>query len=58
MEKTVEFILLAAALKHEAKDNGQTDLRPNYGKSYYAVYVIDLDDYQIEVVHRVNLAKH
>ena len=47
-----------AALKHGAKDNGQPSLGPNYGKSYYAVYVIDLDGYQIEVVHRVNLAKH
>jgi len=26
-------------------------LRPNYGKSYYVVYVIDLDGYQIEAVY-------
>ena len=46
-----KFIRQEAALKHGAKENEQPSLRPNYGKSYYAVYVIDLDGYQIEVVH-------
>ena len=46
-----EFIRQGAALKHGAKDNERPSLRPNYGKSYYVVYVIDLDGYQIEVVH-------
>ena len=46
-----KFIRQGAALKHGAKDNVRPGLLPNYGKSYYAVYVIGLDGYQIEAVH-------
>ena len=42
----------AAVLKHRAKDNGKPGLGPNYGKSYYAAYIIDLDGYQIEAVYK------
>jgi len=41
----------AAALLHGAADNGQPGLRPHYGPSYYAAFIIDLDGHRIEAVH-------
>ena len=40
-----------AAIKNGGKDNGPPGLRPHYGDSYYAAFVIDLDGYRIEAVH-------
>lgn len=36
------------ALKHGGKDNGAPGPRPQYGKDYYASFVIDPDGYEIE----------
>jgi catechol 2,3-dioxygenase-like lactoylglutathione lyase family enzyme len=41
----------AAALRHGATDNGPPGLRPHYGPSYYAAFIIDLDGHRIEAVH-------
>lgn len=41
-----------AAIKYGAKDNGAPGLRPHYGDNYYAAFVIDLDGYRIEAVHK------
>jgi catechol 2,3-dioxygenase-like lactoylglutathione lyase family enzyme len=38
----------AAALAAGGKDNGKPGLRPDYGDSYYAAFVIDPDGYRIE----------
>lgn len=38
----------AAALAAGGKDNGQPGLRPDYGDSYYAAFVVDPDGYRIE----------
>ena len=38
----------AAALKAGGRDNGKPGLRPNYGPTYYAAFVIDPDGYRIE----------
>ena len=40
-----------AAIKNGGKDNGPPGLRPHYGDSYYAAFVIDLDGYRIEAAH-------
>ncbi len=40
----------AAALAHGARDNGAPGLRPQYGPSYYAAFVIDLDGHALEAV--------
>ena len=37
------------ALKHGGKDNGAPGPRPEYGKDYYAAFVIDPDGYELEV---------
>lgn len=37
------------ALKHEGKDNGAPGPRPDYGKDYYAAFVIDPDGYELEI---------
>lgn len=37
------------ALNHGGKDNGAPGPRPNYGKDYYAAFVIDPDGYELEV---------
>jgi catechol 2,3-dioxygenase-like lactoylglutathione lyase family enzyme len=37
------------ALKNGGKDNGQPGPRPEYGKGYYAAFVIDPDGYELEV---------
>jgi catechol 2,3-dioxygenase-like lactoylglutathione lyase family enzyme len=41
-----------AALAHGATDNGPPGLRPDYGPTYYAAFVIDLDGHRIEAVHK------
>ena len=38
----------AAGLKAGGRDNGKPGLRPNYGPTYYAAFVIDPDGYRIE----------
>jgi len=38
----------AAALAAGGKDNGKPGLRPDYGASYYAAFVVDPDGYRIE----------
>jgi len=38
------------ALRHGGQDNGLPGLRPDYGESYYAAFVIDPDGYRIEAV--------
>jgi len=38
----------AAALKAGGTDNGKPGLRPNYGPTYYAAFVVDPDGYRIE----------
>jgi catechol 2,3-dioxygenase-like lactoylglutathione lyase family enzyme len=38
----------AAALAAGGKDNGKPGLRPDYGDSYYAAFVVDPDGYRIE----------
>lgn len=40
----------AAALRHGGVDNGPPGLRPHYGPSYYAAFVVDPDGYRIEAV--------
>jgi len=40
----------ATALRHGGGDNGAPDLRPQYGPTYYAAFVIDPDGYRIEAV--------
>lgn len=40
----------AAALRAGGKDNGAPGLRPDYGESYYAAFVIDPDGNNVEAV--------
>jgi len=40
-----------AALRYGAKDNGVPGLRPHYGATYYAAFIVDLDGNHIEAVH-------
>jgi catechol 2,3-dioxygenase-like lactoylglutathione lyase family enzyme len=40
----------SAALRTGGMDNGLPGLRPNYGSSYYAAFVIDPDGYRLEAV--------
>lgn len=40
----------AAALAHGGRDNGAPGLRPNYGPSYFAAFVVDPDGYPLEAV--------
>ena len=40
----------AAALKAGAKDNGAPGLRPDYSPTYYAAFVIDADNNNLEAV--------
>jgi len=45
----------AAALAAGGKDNGRPGLRPQYGATYYAAFVIDPDGFNIEAVcHEAN----
>jgi catechol 2,3-dioxygenase-like lactoylglutathione lyase family enzyme len=39
-----------AALAAGGKDNGGPGLRPNYGPTYYAAFVLDPDGFNIEAV--------
>jgi len=40
----------AAALRHGGRDNGAPGLRPDYGRNYFAAFVIDPDGHPIEAV--------
>ncbi|OLP62235.1 glyoxalase [Xaviernesmea oryzae] len=40
----------ASALAAGGQDNGAPGLRPHYGPSYYAAFVIDPDGYRLEAV--------
>jgi catechol 2,3-dioxygenase-like lactoylglutathione lyase family enzyme len=40
----------AAAMKAGGKDNGAPGLRPDYGPTYYAAFVLDPDGNNIELV--------
>jgi catechol 2,3-dioxygenase-like lactoylglutathione lyase family enzyme len=40
----------AAALKAGGRDNGPPGLRPHYGPSYYAAFVIDPEGHPLEAV--------
>lgn len=40
----------AAALQAGGRDNGPPGLRPDYHPNYYGAFVLDPDDYNIEVV--------
>lgn len=40
----------AAALRQGGLDNGAPGLRPDYGASYFAAFVVDPDGYRIEAV--------
>lgn len=42
----------AAALSAGGTDSGVPGLRPHYGESYYAAFVIDPDGYKLEAVHK------
>lgn len=42
----------AAALASGGTDNGKPDLRPHYGATYYAAFVIDPDGHRIEAVFK------
>jgi len=42
----------AAAMAVGGQDAGAPGLRPHYGASYYAAFVIDLDGYKLEAVHQ------
>jgi catechol 2,3-dioxygenase-like lactoylglutathione lyase family enzyme len=40
----------AAGLEHGGRDNGAPALRPHYHRNYYSAYLLDPDDYRVEVV--------
>jgi catechol 2,3-dioxygenase-like lactoylglutathione lyase family enzyme len=40
----------AAGLKSGGKDNGRPGLRPDYGATYYAAFLIDPDGNNVEAV--------
>ncbi len=42
----------AAALRHGGTDDGAPGLRPHYGPTYYAAFVIDPDGHRLEAVHQ------
>lgn len=42
----------AAALAHGGIDDGAPGLRPHYGPTYYAAFVIDPDGHRLEAVHQ------
>ncbi len=42
----------AAALQSGGSDAGPPGLRPHYGATYYAAFVIDPDGYKLEAVHQ------
>lgn len=41
-----------AALEAGGRDAGLPGLRPHYGATYYAAFVIDPDGYKLEAVHQ------
>jgi catechol 2,3-dioxygenase-like lactoylglutathione lyase family enzyme len=41
-----------AALQAGGSDAGPPGLRPNYGETYYAAFVIDPDGHKLEAVHK------
>jgi catechol 2,3-dioxygenase-like lactoylglutathione lyase family enzyme len=42
----------ATALRHGGRDDGPPGLRPDYGPTYYAAFVIDPDGHRLEAVHQ------
>jgi catechol 2,3-dioxygenase-like lactoylglutathione lyase family enzyme len=42
----------AAALANGGQDDGAPGLRPHYGPTYYAAFVVDPDGYKLEAVHQ------
>jgi catechol 2,3-dioxygenase-like lactoylglutathione lyase family enzyme len=42
----------AAALSTGGRDDGPPGLRPHYGDTYYAAFVIDPDGHKLEAVHQ------
>jgi catechol 2,3-dioxygenase-like lactoylglutathione lyase family enzyme len=42
----------AAALAHGGHDLGEPGLRPHYGPTYYAAFVLDPDGHKLEAVHQ------
>ncbi|HKU98399.1 MAG TPA: VOC family protein [Vineibacter sp.] len=42
----------AAAMAAGGRDAGAPSPRPQYGDTYYAAFVIDLDGYKLEAVHQ------
>ena len=42
----------AAALAAGGRDRGAPGLRPHYGATYYAAFVIDPDGHRLEAVHQ------
>jgi len=40
------------ALAAGATDNGPPGLRPHYGPTYYAAFILDADGHRIEAVHK------
>ena len=42
----------AAALRAGGKDSGGPGLRPQYGATYYAAFVLDPDGHKLEAVHQ------
>jgi hypothetical protein len=42
----------AAALRAGGIDCGEPGLRPHYGSTYYAAFVVDLDGHKLEAVHQ------
>ena len=41
-----------AAMKHGGTDAGEPGLRPHYGETYYAAFVLDPDGHKLEIVHQ------
>ena len=41
-----------AAIAHGGADAGAPGLRPHYGDTYYAAFVLDPDGHKLEVVHQ------
>lgn len=42
----------AAAIANGGIDRGGPGLRPHYGNTYYAAFVVDLDGHRLEAVHQ------
>lgn len=40
------------AIENGAQDNGAPGLREQYGPTYYAAFVIDIDGHRLEAVHK------